>query len=152
MAKLNEEKGKPEISLENYKQIIMALVHSTAIGLGEVLKNYKSEAEQTNFIRTYVNKIRFFPDQTGYFFVYNYDSLNIALPNPSEWQGKNLYDQKDSHGTYVIREASAIAKKGGGFFEYWWAKPGSTGEYKKVGYAEPIPNTNYFIGTGVYIK
>ncbi len=152
MAKLSQGKRAQEISIDTYKQIMVAVVHASAMGLSEVLNNYKSEAERTDFIRTYVNKIRFFPDQTGYFFVYNFDAVNIALPNPNKWQGKNLYDQKDSHGKYVVREVSAAAKKGGGFVEYYWAKPGSTGEHKKLGYAEPIPGTNYFIGTGVYIE
>jgi signal transduction histidine kinase len=152
MAKLTGEKGGEEISTATYKQIMVAVVHTSAVGLGEVLKKYKSEAERTDFIRTYANKIRFYPDQTGYFFVYNLEGLNIALPNPVEWQGKDLHDLKDSHGTYVIREASAAAKKGGGFFEYYWNKPGLTGDHKKLSYVELIPGTNYFIGTGAYIK
>jgi len=151
MAKLSQEKEAKEISLDTYKQIIVPMVHASAVGLGQVLKNYRSEAERTEFIRTYVNKIRFFPDQTGYFFVYNFSCLNIALPNPYELQGKNLYSHQDSHGKYVIRELSAVAKQGGGFVEWYWTKPGSTGYHRKLGYAEPIPGTDYFIGTGVYI-
>jgi signal transduction histidine kinase len=151
MAKPNQ--GQEEVaSLDTSKQIMVAVVHASALGLSEVLKKYPKEAEQTDFIRTYVNKIRFFPDQTGYFFVYNLDCVNIALPNPNEWQGKNLYDHKDSQGKYVIRELSAAAKKGGGFVEYYWAKPGAKGEFRKVAYVEPIPGTKYFIGTGVYIQ
>jgi signal transduction histidine kinase len=152
MAKLTGGKGGEEISTATYKQIMIAVVHVSAVGLGEVLKNYRTEAERTDFIRTYVNKIRFFPDQTGYFFVYSFDGLNIVLPNPNELQGKNLYDQKDSQGKYVIRELSTAAKKGGGFVEYYWPKPGSAREHKKLGYAESIPGMNYFIGTGAYIK
>jgi signal transduction histidine kinase len=140
-----------EISPAAYKQIMTAVVHASAAGLAEILKSRKSEAERTDLIRTYVNKIRFYPDQTGYFFVYNFNCVNIALPNPNEWQGKNLYDHKDSQGKYVIRELSAAAKKGGGFIEYYWAKPGVTGEQKKLGYVEAIPGTDYFIGTGVYL-
>jgi signal transduction histidine kinase len=146
MAKTSEE-----ITPAAYKQIMTAVVHASALGLSEVLKKYKTESERTDFIRTYINKIRFYPDQTGYFFVYNLDGVNIALPNPNEWQGKNLYDHKDSHGKYAIREIAAAAKKGGDFVEYYWAKPGAAGEQKKLGYAETIPGTNYFIGTGVYI-
>jgi signal transduction histidine kinase len=152
MAKLAQGNGAEGISLDTYKQIIIAVVHASAVGLSEVLKKYPKEAERTDFIRTYVNKIRFYPDQTGYFFVYNFDGVNIALPNPVEWQGKDLHDLKDSHGKYIIREFLAAARKSGGFIEYYWAKPGSTGEHKKLGYAESIPGTNYLIGTGVYIK
>jgi len=152
MVKSTDGKGTPEIGPDTYKQIVIAVIHASAIGLGEVLKKYVKEAERTDFIRTYINKIRFFPDQTGYFFVYNMDGLNIALPNPAEWQGKNLQGFKDAHGKYVIREFMAMAKKGGGFIEYYWTKPGSTGDHKKLGYTEPIPGTNYFIGTGVYVN
>ncbi len=151
MTKLSQRKGVQEISIDTYKQIIVAVVHASAVGLSEVLKNYKSEAKRKDIIRTYVNKIRFYPDQTGYLFVYYFDGLNIALPYPSEWQGKNLHDLKDTHGKYVIREAAAAAKKGGGFFEYYWTKPGAKGDHKKLSYAETIPGTNYLIGTGVYI-
>jgi signal transduction histidine kinase len=152
MAKSTEGKGPKEITIEGYKQIMLAVVHASAMGLSEVLKNYKSEAERTSFIRTYANKIRIFPDQTGYIFVLNLDGVNVALPTINEWQGKDFYDHKDSHGKYVIRELLAAAKKGGGFVEYYWAKPGATGEHKKLGYVESIPGTNYLIGTGVYIK
>ncbi len=151
MAKLNQTTGLTETSIDTYKQIMVAVVHASAVGLGELLKNYKSQAKQTELIRTYSNKIRFFPDQTGYFFVYKYNCLNIALPNPLDWQGKNLYDLQDSHGKYQIRELSAAAKKGGDFVEYYWLKPGSTKHLKKLAYAEPIPGTDYFIGTGAYI-
>jgi signal transduction histidine kinase len=53
----------------------------------------------------------------------------------------------------VIRLLSDAARNGGGFVEYYWVNPAATagGEQKKIGYVEPIPGTNYFIGTGVYI-
>jgi signal transduction histidine kinase len=152
MATLNQGRGVTETSTDTYKQIMVAVVHASAVGLGELLKNYKGQAERTELIRTYANNIRFFPDQTGYFFVYDYDCLNIALPNPLDWQGKNLRDLQDLHGKYQIRELSEAAKKGGGFVEYYWLKPGSTEHHKKLSYAEPIPGTNYFIGTGAYIS
>jgi signal transduction histidine kinase len=151
MAKTAQGSGKEEISLDTYKQIVANVVHASAVGLAEILKKYKDEDERTDLIRTYVNKIRFYPDQTGYFFVYTFKGVNIALPNPNKWQGKDLYDHKDSQGKYAIRELSAAAKEGG-FVEYYWAKPGSAGEQKKLGYVESIPGTDYFIGSGVYIK
>jgi signal transduction histidine kinase len=132
-------------------QVAVAVVHASAAGLGAVLKNYKIETERTNFIRAYVHAIRFFSDKSGYFFCYNTDGLNIALPNPKEWEGKNLADHKDSKGNYVFREIGALAKKGGGFIEYYWVKPGAKVETKKIGYVEPIPGSNYLIGTGYYV-
>jgi signal transduction histidine kinase len=139
--------------LESDKQVAVAVAHSTAVGLGEVLKNYQSETDRTNLIRTYIDQIRFYPDQSGYLFVDNYDCLSIALPNPKELEGQDLYNYQDSKGNYVTRMLAAAARNGGGFVEYYLVKPGSTsaGEQKKISYAEPIPGTNYFIGAGVYI-
>ena len=143
--------GSEESSVSSYQQIAAAVVHSSAVGLGEILKKYPGEAERAELARAYVDKIRFFPDQSGYFFVYTLDCVNIALPNPNAWQGKNLYDHRDTKGKYVIRELAAVVRKGGGWVEYYWPKPGQAGEYRKMSYAEPVPNTGYFIGTGFYL-
>ena len=137
--------------LESDKQIAVAVVHSTATGLAEVLKGYQSEIDRTNFIRTYVDQIRFYPDQSGYLFVDNYDCKSIALPNPKDLEGQDLYNYQDSKGNYVVRLLAATAESGGGFVEYYLVKPDSTGEQRKISYVEPIPGTNYFIGAGVYI-
>jgi signal transduction histidine kinase len=138
--------------LESKKATAVAVVHSSAVGLGAVLGNYQSESDRTNFLRSYADPIKFYPDQTGYFFIYNFDCLNIALPNPKELEGTNLYNHQDSKGNYPIRQMSALAQKGGGFAEYYWIKPGSnsTTEERKISYVEPIPGTQYFIGAGVY--
>ncbi len=53
-------------------------------------------------------------------------------------------------GLYVIRELSAAAQGGGGFVIYHWPHPETREEQEKVGYVEPIPGTDYFIGTGYY--
>ena len=145
--------GNSLTKLESDKQVAVAVVHSTAVGLSEVLNNYQSETDRTNFIRAYVDRIRFYPDQSGYLFVDNYDCLSIALPNPKELEGQNLYNYQDSKGNYVTRNLASAARSGGGFVEYYLVKPGSTSsvEQRKISYVEPIPGTNYFIGAGVYI-
>jgi len=138
-------------STECYKDIAQTIVHATATGLGEILKDVKSEKEKIALIRSFVNPIRFYPDQSGYFYGYDFQCVNIAHATQKDLPGKNLYDHKDVKGKYVIRELSATAKKGGGFVDFYWLKPGAKGEQKKLGYVEPIPGTNYFIGTGVYL-
>ena len=141
-------------NLESEKQTAQAVVHSSAAGLGAVLKNYPSETDRINFIRAYIDPVRFYPDQSGYFYVYNLDCVNIAHATQKDLQGQNLYNYQDSRGTYVIRLLSAAAKSGGGFVEYYWKNPAvaSQEEQKKIGYVEPIPGTDYFIGTGVYLN
>ena len=143
--------GENKAAIECYKETAKAVVHATAAGLGEILKDVKTEKERVEMIRSFIKPIRFYSDQSGYFYVYDFSCLNIAHATQSDLPGKNLYDHKDVKGKFVIRELSAAAKKGGGYVEYYWVKPGSKNEFKKMGYVEPIPGTNYFIGTGVYL-
>jgi signal transduction histidine kinase len=140
-----------DTSIKCYKAIAKTVVHGTAAGLGEILKDVKTEKERIALIRTFISPIRFYPDNTGYFYVYRFNCVNIAHATQKDLQGKNLYDYKDSKGKYVIRELSAAARNGGGFVDFYWVKPGSQGEQKKLGYVEHIPGTDYFIGTGVYL-
>lgn len=138
-------------SIECYKEIAQTVVHATALGLGEILKDVKTEEARIALVRAFVSPIRFYPDKSGYFYAYDFKCINIAHATQKDLQGKNLYDHKDVKGKYVIRELSAAAKKGGSFVEFYWVKPGTKGEKKKLGYVEPIPGTDYFIGTGVYL-
>lgn len=139
-------------NLERNKYVARVTVHSTATGLGEILKDEENEQSRIELIRSFVDPVRFYQDNSGYFYVYNYDYVNIAHPTQPELVGQDLADYTDCKGKLVVRELAEAAKDGGGFIEYYWEKPGREGEYKKIGYVEPIPNTEYFIGTGVYIS
>ena len=93
--------------------------------------------------------IRFESDKSGYYFVYN-GTTNVALPPKKELQGKDLGDLKDKNGVYLVRDLRDKAKGGGGFVEYIWPKPGA-GDVPKLSYAEMIPGTDMWIGTGIYL-
>lgn len=134
-----------------YKEIAKTMVRGTAAGLGEALKGMKTEKDRIDLIRAFINPIRFYPDNSGYFYVYDFNCTNIAHAAQKELQGKSLLDYKDQKGNFACRTMRDAAKNGGGFAEFYFSKPGTTGEFKKLGYSEPIPGTNYFIGSGVYI-
>ena len=147
---------KDELSDEDIlawnKQIAVAYVHSYAVSIGEAVLEMKDDSVKIKYIRRAIDPISFYSDSSGYFYVYNYDCINIAHARQKDLQGKNLYDYTDTHGKYVIRELSSKAKNGGGYVEYYWIKPGDSGGKSKLGYVEPIPHTAYFIGTGVYLE
>lgn len=142
----------PSDNLSWNKQIAVAYVHSYATVLGEAVTELTNDSAKINFIRKAIDPIRFYPDSSGYFYVYDYNCVNIAHARQKELQGQNLYNYTDTKGKFVIRELSAIAQSGGGYVEFYWIKPGDSGEKKKLGYVEPVPNTNYFIGSGVYLE
>jgi signal transduction histidine kinase len=146
-----DEATKKKLDYE--KRIAIAVVHASAIGIGAVLKNYPIEVDRITFMRTYAEPIRFYNDESGYFFILTYDGMTIVHANQRDLEGQNLYKYQDSKGNYVVRKMSEVAKRGGGVVEYYWVKPGSGSveEKSKIGYVEPIPGTNYFIGAGVYV-
>jgi signal transduction histidine kinase len=134
------------------KQIAVAYVHSYATVIGEAALNLSTDSSLINFIRKSIDPISFYTDSSGYFYVYDYNCVNIAHARQKDLHGQNLFNYTDTKGKFVIRELSTKAQSGGGYVEFYWIKPGETGEKKKLGYVEPIPNTNYFIGSGVYLE
>ncbi|MFA5054762.1 MAG: cache domain-containing protein [Dehalococcoidia bacterium] len=134
---------------ESNSRVAVAAVHVAAAGLGEILEGM-DETQQIETIREFIDPIRFFDDASGYFYVYNFDCVNIAHAVDKTLPGQNLSDYQDMRGLYVIRELSTAAQDGSGFVTYYWPHPETQQEQEKVGYVETIPGTGYFIGTGYY--
>ena len=87
----------------------------------------------------------------GYFFVYDYDGVNVAHARKPELEGKNLFHLKDENGNYMIQELISEAKKGGGFTRYLWDKPSGGTSVEKLGYSIGLDKWNWMVGTGIYI-
>jgi len=86
----------------------------------------------------------------GYFFIYDYFGVNIVHPKQPWRAGENWWHIKDANGTYVIRDLVDVARDGGGFVSYLWARP-STGEVsKKLSYGLAIEEFGWMLGTGLY--
>lgn len=140
-----------QVPVDQYKEIAKIMTHSFAVGLGSALANVKNEQDRINLIRSFIDPVRFFPDNSGYFYVYDVKCVNVAHAMQKDLQGKNLFDYRDAKGKLVIQALADAAKKGGGFVDFYWVKPGTKEQMPKLGYVEPIPGTDYFIGTGVYL-
>ena len=134
--------------LEDQKEKIKVATQSLALSIFNMIKGVESEEEKIQIFRKMLGGIRFEADQSGYFFV-NKGTAAVAHINES-LLGKDMKDIKDKNGVYFIREIQEQAEKGGGFVSYIWDKPGK-GDTQKISYAQKIPGTDYFIGTGVYI-
>ena len=111
------------------------------------LKNYLALAysaiisvyENPTFEKTYAQKEVYYTlknmefGQDGYFFVYDYDGINVAHPRKPELEGKNLFDLKDERGNFMIQELISQAKAGGGYTRYLWDKPSGGKSIEKLG-------------------
>jgi methyl-accepting chemotaxis protein len=138
-----------KIMLDDQKDKLQVATHSMAESISAVIKNIDDQDERDNTIREMVDNIRFEHDQSGYFFVYR-GTVCIALPILKERVGKDLGQTTDSNGVMYVAELDRNARTGGGFVEYVFEKPGK-GLQPKLSYAEMIPGTDIWIGTGVYI-
>ncbi|BBP78044.1 methyl-accepting chemotaxis protein [Pseudomonas sp. Ost2] len=88
--------------------------------------------------------------QDGYFFGYSDKGDRIFLAGKDE--GKNFWDLKDSHGTYLIRELIGAAKRGGDFVTYYYPKPGNDSTaYPKLSYSIYLEKWNWTVGAGFYV-
>ncbi len=141
-------KASDEAMLDGQKQKLQVSTHSLAVALGDLVKDVPGESARVELLRAAVDNIRFEDDDSGYFFIYR-GTVNVALPPKKELQGKDLGDLKDPNGVQLVTELHKLAMAGGGFIEYIWPKPGA-GDVPKLSYAEMIPGTDVWIGTGVY--
>lgn len=87
----------------------------------------------------------------GYFFVYDYDGVNIAHPRLPELEGNDLWDFRDASGTLLIQDLIRNAKAGGGFTHYLWDKPSGGEDVAKLGYSIGLDRWQWMVGTGLYL-
>jgi len=87
----------------------------------------------------------------GYFFVYDYNGVNIVHPRKPHLEGKNLINFKDDNGKYLIQELIKKAKNGGGYTRYLWDKPSGGKSVEKLSYSIGLDKWKWMIGTGIYI-
>ncbi len=136
------------------KIIVEEATRIMATGIGGVFAEiYSDSLERVGFCRNFIDHIRFFDDQSGYFFIYDFNCINVAHGVQKDIQGENLYNYQDSHGNYVIRDLGYIAaNEGSGFYQYYWNNPVTGLEEAKIAYVERIPGTDYYIGSGFYLN
>ncbi len=125
-----------------------------AKGIGGILEgSYLGEQDRIDFCRTFVDHIRFFEDGSGYFFIIDNDGVCIAQGASPELEGQDLYDLQDPQGKYFIREMiDMVTSNGSGIVSYTWNNPATEDIETKSTYVTRIPETDYIIGSGYYMK
>ncbi len=136
------------------KEILLQVTSTMAKGISGILDSiYTDENSVVQFCQTMIDHISFFDNGSGYFFINDLDGINIAHGADASHQGQNDYDIQDNKGAYIIQDMIDIAKgTGSGYYQYYWNNPATGVEQIKVTYVMRIPNTDYFIGSGFYVK
>ena len=87
---------------------------------------------------------------TGYFWADMADGTSAVHIKP-EVEGTNRYNSKDEKGNYFVRDTIAAGDKpGGGFIDFYFAKPGESEAKAKRGFIMKFEPYGWYIGTGNY--
>ncbi len=90
-------------------------------------------------------------DGSEYFFVYDYQGVNVVHGSKPDREGKGFIDSKDANGFVYIPKMIELAKSGGGHIFYWFPKAGSTVPERKVSSVVGYDPWQWFVGTGLYL-
>lgn len=91
-----------------------------------------------------------FDNRSEYVFVWTLDGTSLVHAARPQLENQRLIDLKDSTGKPLIRDLIALAKAGGGVYEYLWPKAGHEEPIRKISVVQPFAPWDIFIGAGLY--
>ena len=141
---------KKSILNGNKTALLAATDTEVSIILDEIKATGANDKEAIRkIVKKYSDNVRFMDDKSGYFFFFSTDGECIYHPIKNELTGTDMNASEDAKGFKFVQAFNQMAKEHGeGFVEYYWDKDGSV--QPKISYIKTIPNTNIYIGTGVY--
>ena len=111
-----------------------------------------STQEAQNRARDILRSSRF-NHGVDYFFIYDFNGLNIMHGGKRSREGKNFLDVADPAGKHYISDwITQLRAHGSAEMDYQFPKPGSTEPLPKISYAKSFEPWGWWLGTGVYIE
>ncbi|MGS1079453.1 methyl-accepting chemotaxis protein [Pseudoxanthomonas beigongshangi] len=86
-----------------------------------------------------------------YYYIHDMQPIMLMHPVRKDLMGKAVGDERSPDGVLLYRDGVEVARRGGGFVEFRWPKPGGSEPIAKVVYAAPYKAWNWVISTGVYM-
>ena len=87
----------------------------------------------------------------GYFWADTTEGVTVVLLGRKDLEGHNRFEVKDVKGAHIMKDTIAIAKAGGGYYDYWFERVGQTGPQPKRSYVLPFKPFGWVIGCGYYL-
>ncbi|SFI40470.1 cache domain-containing protein [Jannaschia pohangensis] len=87
----------------------------------------------------------------GFFFVYDYDGVNLVAPRQTWLIGRDWSGMTDPNGTAVTDTLIDLARSGSGYHSYEWPKPSTGREATVLTYVIGLQDWQWAIGTGVWL-
>ena len=142
-------------SLKQQKQIELQHLTQLAVGVfGEehaaALRGEISDADAQKRAMARVATLRY--GNNDYFVIQDMVPRVLMHPIATQLVGKDMSDAKDPTGKlFSIELRDMSRKKGGGFVDYLWPKPGSDKPQPKLSYIVGFEPWGWSVMTGVYI-
>lgn len=152
----NEHTGTmyQNIMLEQFDRNIKTQVETAISVLDNVHKEQQkgllTEAQAKTKAADLIRELRF--DNGNYFWIDDTSGVNVVLLGSAQ-EGKSRINAKDAKGFTFVQEgfiANGI-KEGGGYTDYWFAKPNQSEQLPKRGYTKLFKPYNWVVGTGNWI-
>jgi signal transduction histidine kinase len=88
-----------------------------------------------------------------YVFVDNMQGVELVNAAQPGIEGKNLINEKDVNGKFLVRDIiDSATKKGSAWVDYFWYKPGQNEPAHKLAYVRKVQHgiVTYIVGAGLY--
>lgn len=86
-----------------------------------------------------------------YIFAVSLDNKVLAHPFSKQLVGKEVAEIKDKKGeAFFVKFKETAEKKGSGWVDYWWPKPGQQEPALKSTFIMLVPGEKIYIGAGYY--
>ncbi|MNV03658.1 Methyl-accepting chemotaxis protein I [compost metagenome] len=87
----------------------------------------------------------------NYFNIYNVNYVLLMHPFRADLVGKDMKDFRGDDGVRVYYDQVQLARAGGGYLGYTWAKPGEDAPVAKLAFAGMYAPWNWVVSSGVYM-
>lgn len=142
-----------QTELASHKRNVKLSVDIAYEIIKQIYDQYKhmSKSYIIDKIKALLNKVRFYNDKSGYYFIYDMRGTVLMLPTHPSLEGKSLLNYKDPKGKYIVKNIINILKTKDSTFQTWYYyKPNSNKIEKKLGYIKVFRPLNIFIGSAEY--
>ena len=147
---VNYIEASKEIFKNESKEEVRSMV-SLAVDVVDAMYKKRGDSsieEIRKRVIEHLRDVRFFYNNTGYFFVYDLKGNSLLLPPMPHLEGTSLLDIRDARGTYTVKEHLEIVEKSNeGFHEWYWYKPDEIVMKKKIGFIKAHRGLGIYIGT-----
>ena len=158
-------KSSENMALENYdnaknsgyndliKSQVQSVIAILQAEYDKTLTGELTEAEAKAEAAEIVRSMRYYDDQSGYFWIDDTDYILVMHPILPENEGNNRYDLTDPNGVKIVQSilASCTSPEGGGYNEFYFTKADGVTVAPKIAYSQMFEPWGWMVSTGNYV-